>query len=52
LSKAAAIATFGDAAVERWHRSSDVPPPSDSGEDAGYVTRDARYAHLLSSEYP
>jgi len=46
LSKQAAVATHGAAAVQRWRRSFDVPPPQGPGDGDGHPIVDERYAAL------
>ena len=52
LSKAAAIDTYGAAAVQRWRRSFDVPPPLGAGDGAGHAILDERYAQLQPGDFP
>lgn len=52
MSKQAAVATHGAAAVQRWRRSFDVPPPQGPGDGDGYPVVDERYAALPADCIP
>ena len=52
LSKPAAVATHGAAAVQRWRRSFDLPPPQGPGDGGGHPVVDERYAHLPAASIP
>jgi 2,3-bisphosphoglycerate-dependent phosphoglycerate mutase len=52
LSKQAAVATHGAAAVQRWRRSFDLPPPQGPGDGDGHPIVDERYANLPAASIP
>jgi 2,3-bisphosphoglycerate-dependent phosphoglycerate mutase len=52
LSKPAAVAAHGAAAVQRWRRSFDVPPPQGRGDGGGHPIVDERYANLPAASIP
>ncbi len=52
LNKAETAAKFGDAQVQLWRRSYDVPPPALAKNDPGHASKDIRYQHLLPEELP
>ena len=52
LNKAETAAKHGDAQVNIWRRSYDIPPPPLSPEDQRYSGRDPRYASLKREEIP
>jgi 2,3-bisphosphoglycerate-dependent phosphoglycerate mutase len=52
LNKAETAAKFGEAQVQIWRRSYDIPPPPLDLDDARHPRHDARYAGLSSDVLP
>lgn len=52
LNKAETAAKHGDAQVEIWRRSYDVPPPALPRDDERHPSHDPRYASLTSTDLP
>ena len=52
LNKAETAAQFGDAQVETWRRSYDVPPPPLDLDDPRHPRHDPRYAKLAPNQLP
>src|SRR5205809_4281385 len=52
LNKAETAAAHGDAQVEIWRRSYDIPPPALTEEDPRHPSHDRRYASLSTSQLP
>lgn len=52
LNKAETAAKFGEAQVQAWRRSYDIPPPPLTVTDERHPSRDLRYASLLAEELP
>lgn len=52
LNKAETAAKHGDAQVEIWRRSYDIPPPPMPRDDEGHPSHDPRYANLSVAEVP
>src|SRR6266511_2467888 len=52
LNKAETAARHGDAQVQIWRRSYDIPPPALTHDDPRSPSRDPRYASLEAGELP
>jgi 2,3-bisphosphoglycerate-dependent phosphoglycerate mutase len=52
LNKAETAAAHGDAQVEIWRRSYDIPPPPLTTDDERHPSHDPRYAALAPNERP
>ena len=52
LNKAGTAAKHGEAQVNIWRRSYDIPPPPLGPEDPGHSSHDRRYAALKREEVP
>jgi 2,3-bisphosphoglycerate-dependent phosphoglycerate mutase len=52
LNKAETAARHGDAQVQIWRRSYDIPPPALTHDDPRSPSRDPRYASLTPGELP
>jgi len=52
LNKAETAARHGEAQVNIWRRSYDIPPPPLGPEDPGHSSHDRRYADLKREEVP
>ncbi len=52
LNKAETAAKHGDAQVEIWRRSYDIPPPALSRDDERHPAHDPRYASLTPDQLP
>lgn len=50
--KIEAVKQFGEAQVEQWRRSYDVPPPPVDLDSPDYPKADPRYANLSAAELP
>ena len=52
LNKAETAAEHGEAQVQIWRRSYDIPPPALTADDPRHPSHDRRYAQLTGSELP
>jgi 2,3-bisphosphoglycerate-dependent phosphoglycerate mutase len=52
LNKAETAAKHGEAQVQIWRRSYDIPPPAMPHDDPMYPGNDPKYADLDKSEIP
>jgi 2,3-bisphosphoglycerate-dependent phosphoglycerate mutase len=52
LNKGETVAKHGEAQVNVWRRSYDVPPPPQDGSDPFHPAHDPRYAHVPSEALP
>ena len=52
LNKSETAAKHGDAQVEIWRRSYDIPPPPMARDDERHPSHDPRYAGLATDELP
>src|SRR5919109_920317 len=52
LNKAETAAKHGEAQVQIWRRSYDIPPPPLTPEDPGHPCHDRRYASMKREEIP
>jgi 2,3-bisphosphoglycerate-dependent phosphoglycerate mutase len=52
LNKAETAAEHGEAQVQIWRRSYDIPPPPITAEDPAHPSHDRRYASLAPGEVP
>ncbi|TKI03967.1 2,3-diphosphoglycerate-dependent phosphoglycerate mutase [Martelella alba] len=52
LNKTETAERFGNALVQQWRGSYDIPPPAMSLRDPRYAGRDRRYAHLAPENIP